>query len=203
MKEKRVKLLFLLFLISFCLMFLRSFQLQVVDWEQYTLKVQDISTRILVEQPERGKIYDRNGKLLAWNEKFIKFPIWGYFKRRYREKLYSILKDSVDNPNTVIDKLNFQKKVILNINSVQALKIANLDSNLVVQEKYLRKYAHESLYHVLGYVDNEGYPRTGLEMVYDEKLRGNYGYNMLIMSSSKGSTQLVEKLIQFLETILF
>ncbi len=75
---------------------------------------------------------------------------------------------------------------------MQALKIANLDSNLVVQEKYLRKYAHESLYHVLGYVDNEGYPRTGLEMVYDEKLRGNYGYNMLIMSSSKGSTQLVE-----------
>jgi penicillin-binding protein 2 len=30
-------------------------------------------------------------------------------------------------------------------------------------------------------------------MVYDEKLRGNYGYNMLIMSSSKGSTQMVEK----------
>lgn len=194
MKEKRVKLLFLLFLISFCLMFLRSFQLQVVDWEQYTLKVQDISTRILVEQPERGKIYDRNGKLLAWNEKIYQISnLGGILKEDTEKKLYSILKDSVDNPNTVIDKLNFQKKVILNINSVQALKIANLDSNLVVQEKYLRKYAHESLYHVLGYVDNEGYPRTGLEMVYDEKLRGNYGYNMLIMSSSKGSTQLVEK----------
>ncbi len=87
MKEKRVKLLFLLFLISFCLMFLRSFQLQVVDWEQYTLKVQDISTRILVEQPERGKIYDRNGKLLAWNEKkFIKFPIWGGILKEDTEK---------------------------------------------------------------------------------------------------------------------
>jgi len=194
MKEKRVKFLFVVFLISFCLIFLRSFQLQVIDWEEYTLKVQDLSTKIFIEPPERGKIYDRNGKLLAWNETIYQITNSGnILEEDTEEKLYSILKDVVDNPYMVIDKLNFQKKVNLNINSVVALKIADIDPNLKVQEKLIRRYAHESLYHILGYVDNEGYPRTGLELVYDEKIRGNYGYKMSIMSSSKGTTQLIEK----------
>lgn len=194
MKENRAKLLFYIFIISISLLFLRAFQLQIINWEKYTIEVQDLGTRITTEVPQRGNIYDRNGKLLAWDEKVYRIDnINGPLSEKTEKELYMILKDVVDNPYSVIDRLNFQKKVTLDINSIVAQKIANIDKNLKVQEKYIRKYAHESLYHILGYVDNEGNARTGLELIYDELLMGKVGFNMINISSNQGKTNTITK----------
>ncbi len=186
MKEKRVKILFSLFFLGIILLFARSFQLQILNWNKYTMEVQELSTRIVKDSPKRGNIYDRNGNLLAWNQRIYNLTnLGGTLSEETEAELYQVLKGVVDNPYTVIDKLNFQKRVNLEINSVTAQKIANIDKNLQVEERYIRKYAHESLYHVLGYVDNEGTPRSGLELVFDKKLQGQPGYKMINIATNE------------------
>jgi penicillin-binding protein 2 len=186
MKEKRVKLLFALFFLGMVVLFSRSFHLQILDHHKYTSEVQDLATRIIRISPKRGNIYDRNGKLLAWNQRIYRITNLGStLDQEIEDELYYILKDFVDNPYTVIDRLNFQKRVNLEINSIAAQKIANLDKNLIVEERYVRKYAHESLYHLLGYVDNEGTARSGLELVFDKQLRGSPGFSMINTAFNK------------------
>jgi len=192
MKEKRAKILFFLFFLGFVLLFARSFQLQIVNWDKYTLEVQELSTRIVKDSPKRGNIYDRNGNLLAWNQRIYNLTnLGGTLSEETEAELYQVLKEVVDNPYTIIDKLNFQKRVNLEINSVTAQKIANIDKNLQVEERYVRRYAHESLYHVLGYVDNEGTPRAGLELVFDEELQGQPGYQMINIATNESVSPLI------------
>ena len=71
-KEKffntRINIVFLIFSVFLCILFLRLFVLQIVRGQKYLSNY-----NLLVEKKEsidatRGNIYDRNGKLLAYNE---------------------------------------------------------------------------------------------------------------------------------------
>lgn len=58
----------LLFILLFSLLAGRMYRLQVVEGDLAQQNVEEIVTRTLVLSPTRGRIYDRNGKLLAYNE---------------------------------------------------------------------------------------------------------------------------------------
>ncbi|HOG34915.1 MAG TPA: hypothetical protein PLU28_07350 [Petrotogaceae bacterium] len=71
MVDSRGKLLYLIFAIGILILLTRAFYLQVFKWSTLNFEVQDLNTRIIQSDSQRGSIYDRNGKLLAWNEKLF------------------------------------------------------------------------------------------------------------------------------------
>ncbi|MGM0639970.1 MAG: penicillin-binding transpeptidase domain-containing protein [Thermotogota bacterium] len=184
MKDNRVNLLFFVMLTAFSILIGRSFYLQVLNWKDFRLNVLDMSTRVYKIPGRRGNIYDKNGVLLAWNEKIYQINLTTDVLEPDKEKeLKDYLKFSNLDINEIIDDLNFNKRAKVNIPSTTAMKINSLDG-FIVNERYIRKYKHESLYHLLGYVDNEGVPRTGIEREFNETLKGKEGYKIVTISPS-------------------
>ena len=66
--SKRITIVIIVFCLLFSILVARLFNLQIVNGQQYLddYKLQIQKTRVL--QGTRGNIYDRNGKLLAYNE---------------------------------------------------------------------------------------------------------------------------------------
>jgi len=179
MVDSRGKLLYLIFAIGILILLIRAFYLQVFKWSTLNFEVQDLNTRIIQSDSQRGSIYDRNGKLLAWNEKLFQiYNLSEEIDKQTEELIREILKKTDLDLDSIIDKLNFQRKINLSINAALAKKLSNIKT-LYVQEKSIRKYAHVSLYHILGYVDIEGNPVMGLEKIYDKILRGQPGYKIV------------------------
>ncbi|HOT31669.1 MAG TPA: penicillin-binding transpeptidase domain-containing protein [Petrotogaceae bacterium] len=179
MVDSRGKLLYLIFAIGILILLIRAFYLQVFKWSTLNFEVQDLNTRIIQSDSQRGNIFDRNGKLLAWNEKLFQiYNLSEEIDKQTEELIREILKKTDLDLDSIIDKLNFQRKINLSINAALAKKLSNIKT-LYVQEKSIRKYAHVSLYHILGYVDIEGNPVMGLEKIYDKILRGQPGYKIV------------------------
>jgi len=184
MRDNRVLLLFIFMISAFSILIGRAFYLQVINWQDYRLNVLDMSTRVYKIPGRRGDIYDKNGNLLAWNEKRYKLNLTSEnLDSNEEEKLKGILKYSNVDINNLLDDLNFNKEADLKISSTTAKKVDSMD-NIVVYENYIRKYSHDSLYHILGYVDNEGVPRTGIEREFNELLKGKEGYKIVTISPS-------------------
>ena len=57
-----------LFLVLFGILFGRMYRLQIVEGASAQENVEEITKRTVILPPTRGKIYDRNGKLLAYNQ---------------------------------------------------------------------------------------------------------------------------------------
>jgi penicillin-binding protein 2 len=179
MVDSRGKLIYLIFAIGILILLIRAFYLQVFKWSTLNFEVQDLNTRIIQSDSQRGNIYDRNGKLLAWNEKLFQiYNLSEEIDKQTEELIRETLKKTDLDLDSIIDKLNFQRKINLSINAALAKKLSNIKT-LYVQEKSIRKYAHVSLYHILGYVDIEGNPVMGLEKIYDKILRGQPGYKIV------------------------
>ena len=64
----RLFILILLFLCLTCVLLHRIFTLQIVNGEEYLNKFQLKINKDIVIPSTRGKIFDRNGNLLAYNE---------------------------------------------------------------------------------------------------------------------------------------
>ena len=65
--NKRVKLLFLLLLIPLILIVIKVFYIQVFEYKKLKTKANDLWSRNLTIEADRGKILDRNGVVLADN----------------------------------------------------------------------------------------------------------------------------------------
>lgn len=194
MKDNRVFLLFIVMIAAFSILIGRAFYLQVLNWKDYRLNVLEMSTKVYKIPGKRGNIYDKNGVLLAWNEKIYQLNLTTEnLNSNDEEKLKEYLKFSNVNINEILDDLNFNKKANLNISATTAKKISTLD-NIVVNESYIRKYRSQSLYHILGYVDNEGNPRTGIEKTFNENLKGTEGYKIVTISPSGYIKSTIEKI---------
>lgn len=195
MKKHRITLIFIIIFFCFSLLFVRSFYLQIIKWKDFRIEVQDLSTRIIKQKAKRGNIYDRNGKLLAWNERIYKITnLSDEINTDTEKRIRTILSKFNIDTDSIIDKLNFQKKINLNINSTTAKKLSSIRT-LLIEEKYIRKYAHNSLYHITGYVDNEGTPRSGLELTLNDKLKGEDGYKIVNITPSGRIKNIIEKTI--------
>jgi len=71
MSQRRLIFIIIIFCIPFILLELQLFRLQVLNGSYYQNQAQKQSTRIEHLQSSRGKIFDRNGYLLAYNEAFF------------------------------------------------------------------------------------------------------------------------------------
>ena len=174
-----------LFVIVVLLIFviLRIFYVQTVSYKKLRLLSDDLWSRKLPITAERGKILDRNGKVLADNvttTSLIVIPNQVVDKERTARILSECLNTSYDDIYKHITKVTsierihpegrrLSKEVSDKINSY------NLDGVYLVKESQRYYPNNEMLSHVIGYVgiDNQGL--SGIELLYNDYLTGDDG----------------------------
>lgn len=176
----------------------RLFYLQIID-DSYELSANNNVLRYVTQYPARGLIYDRNGKLLVYNEavydlmvlprqvkdidtlefcRLLEITPEGFVQRMKKARDYSRYKPSL-----------FEKQISKETYGYLEEKMYRFPG-FFVQPRTLRKYPEPMGAHLLGYVgevnqsiiDKDPYYKSGdyigisgIEKSYEEDLRGKKG----------------------------
>ena len=181
--DKRIKILFFVFLIPFFLILIKVFYIQVFEYKKLNKLAKNLWSRDLEIQAERGKIFDRNGVVLADNlttTSLVILPNQVKDKEFVTKKLATILNVSYDSMKRHVYKKTSIERVHpegrrLSYDVAEKIQRLHLDGVYLVKESK-RDYPYKDLLsHSLGYVgiDNQGL--SGLEYQYDKILTGENG----------------------------
>jgi penicillin-binding protein 2 len=191
----------------------RLFYIQVLD-DSYMLSAENNVLRYETEFPARGLMYDREGRLLVYNEAAYDLMVIPRQAKNIDTTTICLILDI--SKETFVKKLNKAKayswrKPSLFEKQISAVTYANLQEKLYriggffVQKRTLRKYPEPIAAHLLGYVgeasqrklDNDSYYKrgdyvgiSGLEKAYEKELRGRKGVKVImvdVFNRPKGS----------------
>ncbi len=181
--HKRIKIVLLIIIIIFILIIGKVFYIQVIDYKKLNKYASSLWNRNLPIEANRGKIYDRNGVVLADNlttTSLVLIPNQIKNKEETAKKLSEILKSDYKdmlkhvNKKTSIERVHPEGR---RLSYEIADKISNLKLNGVYLVKESKRYYPFDTYlsHTLGFVgiDNQGL--SGLELMYNDYLTGSYG----------------------------
>lgn len=183
---------------------LRLFYVQVIN-DKYTLSANNNVLRYMVDFPARGLIYDRNGKLMVYNEaaydlmvtpKEVKnldtlelCTILGIDSAEFKKRMSKIKKYSIHKSSP------FEKQISAATYGVLQEKLYKM-RGFYVQSRTLRKYPIPTAAHVLGYIgevtenlakkNNYYNPGdyigiTGIEQSYEKEMRGRKGIRIMMV----------------------
>jgi len=174
--------LYVIFFI-FIVILLRLGYVQVVKSEAYIERAFELWTRNIPVSTQRGRIFDRNGKLIVGN---TLAPTVSIIPKQVKNKTYTInTLASILKVDSELIKKHFEKNVSVeiikpygkNIDLETAKKIIAADlPGVYVSSDVIRYYPYgNTLSHVLGIVgvDNQGI--TGIEFMYNDILMGKPG----------------------------
>ena len=192
-QNSRIRLIFLLVLILFILIIVRVFYIQVIEYKKLNTLAESLWSRNLPVQADRGKILDRNGKVIAGNvttSSLILIPNQIKDKEAVARDISNILGTSYEDMYKHVSKKTSIERVHpegRDLSYEIAEKINDLGYDgvyLLKESKRDYKYS-ETLSHVIGYVgiDNQGL--SGLELMYDDVLTGTDG-SIKYYSDGKG-----------------
>lgn len=192
--HKRMFYVYLIVLITFLVIILRVFYLQVFKVNNIKDKAGSLWSRNLPILADRGKITDRNGIVLADNlttTSLVVIPVQIQNKEEVAKNLSEILGTTYLNIYTHLTKHTSIERIHpegrrLSYDVAEKINNLNYDGVYLLKESK-RYYPYESLLsHVLGYVgiDNQGL--SGIELEYDKYLKGNDG-GILYYSDGKGN----------------
>lgn len=179
-----------------CVVFIMTIRLGYVQFvlgEEITEKAVESWLRDISFQPDRGKILDVKGRELTTNEtaaSVILIPQQIKNKEETAKHLADILNISEADAMAYVSKQASSVRIHpegRKINKEQELVLKQLNlPGVYLAKDSKRYYPHDDfLSHVLGFtgIDNQGL--TGLELVYDEKLKGKSG-SFSYFSDAKG-----------------
>lgn len=193
-KQLRIKIVFIGITIMFLLILGRIFYIQVFSYNKLNNLAEALWQRNLPITADRGRILDRNGKVLATNittTTLYVVPNQVVNKEETAEKLASILECNKDdilkhlNKKTSLEKVNPEGRQ-LDSEKADLINELNIDG-LYLMKEAKRYYPYgDVLAHTLGYVgiDNQGL--SGLELQYDDYLTGKDG-SIKYTSDGKGN----------------
>ena len=192
-KQKRIKIVLLITLFVFIIIFIKIIYLQTIENNKLSNLANDLWERNLPLTPERGRILDRNGKVLATNittTTLYAVPNQIIDKEATAKQLSEILNSNYNDmlkhltKKTSLEKINPEGR---QLSSDIADKISKLNiDGLYLMKESVRHYPYDNvLSHVLGFVgiDNQGL--SGLELQYDKYLTGKSG-SIKYFSDGKG-----------------
>lgn len=179
----RIKITTLVFILLMFLVIFKVFYLQVIDYKRLNKYANQLWSRNLPIEPNRGIIYDRNGVVLADNlttTSLILIPNQIKEKEKTAKNLSKILNVSYDEMLEHVTKKTSIERVHP-IGRRLPFEIADEIYKLKMPGVYLLKESKRNypfdkyMAHTLGFVgiDNQGL--SGLELMYDEYLTGSYG----------------------------
>lgn len=192
--DERIKVIFIIILLLFILIIGRVFYIQIFDYEKLNDYAKDLWSRDLPIEGDRGLILDRNGVVLADNlttTSLVLVPNQIKDKDLTTKKLADILSVSYDDMKEHVYKKTSIERVHpegrrLSYDIAEKISDLNMDGVYLVKESK-RYYPYGNLLsHSLGYVgiDNQGL--SGLELQYDDYLKGESGA-IKYFSDAKGN----------------
>ena len=183
----------------------RLFYIQVID-DTYKLDARNQAFRYTTDFPIRGYIYDRNNKLLVYNEAAYDLMILPKNVKNIdtlelcsllgitREQFFKKMKKAVQSPNSPRKESIFEKQ--LSPKDYAALQeVLYRFPGFFVQSRTLRKYPRKIAAHMLGYIgeadkrttEKDSYYRegdylgiSGIEKSYEKVLRGKKGLRIIM-----------------------
>lgn len=183
----------------------RLFYIQVID-DTYKLDARNQAFRYTTDFPIRGYIYDRNNKLLVYNEAAYDLMILPKNVKNIdtlelcsllgitREQFLKKMKKAVQSPNSPRKESIFEKQ--LSPKDYAALQeVLYRFPGFFVQSRTLRKYPRKIAAHMLGYIgeadkrttEKDSYYRegdylgiSGIEKSYEKVLRGKKGLRIIM-----------------------
>jgi len=181
--KKRMILIVNGLFILFIIILLRVGYVQVFNGTVFVERAYDLWTRNIPVSGRRGRILDRNGKLIVGN---TLAPTVSIIPQQVKDKEKAIYQVS-KIVNMPIEKIasHFNKNVSVeiikpegkNITLEQAKRIVEANiPGVYISSDVVRYYPHGNyLSHVLGIVGIDQQGITGLEYIYDDYLMGNFG----------------------------
>lgn len=191
--KKRIVAVFLIGILVLGVIDFRLGYVQFVIGDELMEKANNLWTRDIVFEPERGNILDRNGDTLAENvsaPSIVAVPRQIQQPQDTAEKLADVLDMPVDEVYGTITQnqssVNLRPEGI-KISEKQETQIRTLNmAGVYLAKDSKRHYPFgDYLSHVLGFtgIDNQGL--MGLELSYDDKLSGEEG-SLSFYSDAKG-----------------
>lgn len=189
--EIRLKCTKSIFFAIFFIIFLRLFYLQVIKQFQYIKIGWKTGYDKVIVPAERGKIFDRNGKLLAFNMPSYNIYFDTWMIRYLEKKNPEYLEDLKNNLSEIlkIEKRQIEEKmkqsyalIKKDISVEEYKKIKELKIKGIYYEKgYKRVYPYgKHACHILGYTDIDGNGQEGVEYFYNSFLKGKDGLYLIL-----------------------
>lgn len=158
--------------------------IQLVLGNELSSKARDSWTRTIPYEGKRGRILDRNGIVLAYNissPSILAIPVQIKDKAKTAQQLAKVLNA---NEKDILKMISKKERIVriqpagrkISEDKAQAIRDLKL-KGIVIAEDNKRHYPYGAfLSHVLGFagIDNQGL--TGLELYYNDLLRGRPGF---------------------------
>ncbi len=200
-QNNRIKYMFYICLLVFFLVIVKVFYIQVIQYKKINKLANELWSRNLTIGAPRGKILDRNNKVIVDNITTVSLylvPSQIKNKEIVCDNLSKILNINYDKMYKYITKKASIIKVHpegrdLNDDVASKINELNYDGVYLLKENK-RNYKYSSLLsHVVGFtgIDNQGL--SGLELKYDDILKGKDG-NIKYYSDGKGNRLNLEEI---------
>jgi cell division protein FtsI (penicillin-binding protein 3) len=166
------------FFLILCVIFLRAYQLQIIEGARLSTIARESYQGKLTLTPQRGTIFDRNGKELALSIDLA--SIYAYPKAvRDKSGTASLLAKALDlNARGVLERLRSQRSFVWikrkvtpeEIRRVRELNLAGIDYTEEGRRYYASK---ETAAHVIGFASQDNKGLEGIELHYNSYLEGD------------------------------
>ncbi len=198
---------------TFLLVLIRLIFLQLLNHETYKKMSDENRIRLIATQPIRGRIIDKNGFVLADSRlkyslivkpQYVDEISWEKYKPMI-SKLLNISSDSIQKKYSHgLKNKNLSITLLDDLKEDQVIKFKeneNIFRGLEISSRIIRNYPYKNIAsHVIGYTqpitDSEfnilskrGYKlndligRTGIEFVFEDHIRGEWGGEMIEVNS--------------------
>lgn len=188
--KKKILVVFLCAVVIIAGLICRLASLMVYDAEYYQELAQDLHEREREIKAARGEIMDRNGVVLATNETVCTISVI-HSQVEDAELVAEVLAEELgldlDEVREKVEKVSSMEKIKTNVDKETGDRIRNYDlAGVKVDEDYKRYYPFDELASkVLGFTGGDNQGIIGLEVRYDEYLKGTNG-TILTVTDARG-----------------
>jgi len=192
--DTKIRLIMVLFIVMLVVIVLRVMYIELFEYDKLSSLANDLWSRDLPIEGDRGLIMDRNGVVLADNittTSLVLIPNQIEDKDKVSSDLAKILGVTKEEMDKHVKKVTSIERVHpegrrLDYETADKIESLGYDGVYLVRESK-RYYPYgDTLSHVLGYVgiDNQGL--SGIELMYDKYLQGESGA-IKYFSDAKGN----------------
>lgn len=193
--RKRIMILLIGIIVLYSVLITRLGYIQLYQGNWLLDKAEDLWSRDIPFEPKRGRILDRNGNVLAYNisvATVMAIPAQIEDAKATAARLAPVLNMDEEKLYKKITKKSLIEYITpegRRISEAKAKEVQALDlSGIVIAEDSKRVYPNGELAaHILGFAGGYNQGLTGLELVYDEALKGTPGA-ISFYADGKGGT---------------